>query len=53
MENVKLVIEMSKEDYDDLMLTGENTINLGVLLDLRKAVRNGKLLADEESKEVL
>lgn len=38
---MKIVIELSEEDYNDITLTGENTINLGVLLALRKAVRNG------------
>ena len=38
---MELVIKISEEDYDDITLTGENTINLGVLLDLRKAVKNG------------
>jgi len=38
---MKIVIELSEEDYKDITLTGENTINLGVLLALRKAVRNG------------
>ena len=44
MADIELVIKLPKEDYDDIMLTGENTINLGILLDLRKAVRNGKPL---------
>jgi len=38
---MKIVIELSEEDYNDITLTGKNTINLGVLLTLRKAVRNG------------
>lgn len=38
---IQVVINIDDEDYDDITLTGENTINLGVLLDLREAVRNG------------
>ena len=38
---MQIVINIDDEDYDDITLTGENTINLGVLLDLREAVRNG------------
>jgi hypothetical protein len=41
---MQIVINIDNEDYDDITLTGENTINLGVLLDLREAVRNGTLL---------
>ena len=41
---MQIVINIDDEDYDDITLTGENTINLGVLLDLREAVRNGKIL---------
>ena len=37
---MQIVIDISSEDYDDIRLTGENTINLGVLLALRQAVRN-------------
>lgn len=38
---MQIVINIDDEDYDDITLTGENTINLGVLLDLREAVRKG------------
>lgn len=38
---MQIVIKLAEEDYNDITLTGENTINLGVLLALRKAVRNG------------
>ena len=38
---MQIIIDIDDEDYDDITLTGENTINLGVLLDLREAVRNG------------
>ena len=38
---MQIVINIDDEDYDDITLTGENIINLGVLLDLREAVRNG------------
>jgi hypothetical protein len=38
---MKLVIDVDEEDYGELTQTGENTINLVVLLDLREAVRNG------------
>lgn len=38
---MQIVINIDDADYDDITLTGENTINLGVLLDLREAVRKG------------
>ena len=38
---MQIVINIDDEDYDDITLTGENIINLGVLLDLREAVRKG------------
>lgn len=38
---MQIVINIDDEDYDDITLTGGNIINLGVLLDLREAVRNG------------
>ncbi len=38
---MQIVINISDEDYNDITITGENTVNLGVLLALRKAVRNG------------
>ncbi len=41
---MQIVINIDDEDYDNITLTGENTINLGVLLDLREAVRKGKPL---------
>lgn len=43
---MQIVINLDDEDYDDITLTGENTINLGVLLDLREAVRNGTPLPE-------
>ena len=43
---MQIVINIDDEDYDDITLTGENTINLGVLLDLREAVRNGTPLPE-------
>ena len=41
MANIELVIEIPEEDYDNIKLTGENTIGLGVLLNLRQAVKYG------------
>ena len=38
---MQIVINIDDDDYDDITLTGGNIINLGVLLDLREAVRNG------------
>ena len=38
---MQIVINIDDEDYDNITLTGGNIINLGVLLDLREAVRNG------------
>ena len=38
---MQIVINIDDEDYDDITLTGENIINLGVLLDLREVVRKG------------
>lgn len=38
---MQVLIDIDDEDYKDITLAGENTINLGVLLDLREAVRNG------------
>ena len=43
---MKIVIKLAEEDYNGITLTGENTINLGVLLALRKAVRNGTPLPE-------
>ena len=43
---MQIVINLDDEDYDDITLTGENTINLGVLLDLREAVRNSTPLPE-------
>jgi hypothetical protein len=42
---MQVVINIDDENYDDITLTGENTINLGVLLDLREAVRKGTPLS--------
>jgi hypothetical protein len=47
---MQIVINIDDEDYDDITLTGENTINLGVLLDLREAVRNGTPLPSGHGK---
>ena len=47
---MKIVIELSEEDYNDITLTGENTINLGALLALRKAVRNGTSLPEHHGR---
>ena len=44
---MQIVIKLAEEDYNGITLTGENTINLGVLLALRKAVRNGTPLPEE------
>ena len=41
---MQIVISIDNEDYNNITLTGENTINIGVLLDLREAVRKGKPL---------
>ena len=43
---MKLIIDIPEEEYKDLMQTGENTITLGKLLDLRNSVRNGTPLDD-------
>ena len=47
---MQIVINIDDEDYDDITLTGENTINIGVLLDLREAVRNGTPLPKGHGK---
>ena len=47
---MEIVIELAEEDYNDITLTGENTINLGVLLALRKAVRNGTPLPEHHGR---
>ncbi len=41
---MQIVINIDDEDYNNITLTGGNTINIGVLLDLREAVRKGKPL---------
>lgn len=38
---MQIVIDIDEEDYNDLTLTGENTIPLSALLRLREALRNG------------
>jgi len=38
---MQIVIEIDEENYNDLTLTGENTIPLSALLHLREALRNG------------
>ena len=38
---MQIVIDIDDEDYNDLTLTGENTIPLSALLRLREALRNG------------
>ena len=47
---MKLIIDIPEEEYNDLMQTGENTINLGELLDLRNSVRNGTPLDDVKAE---
>lgn len=47
---MQIVINIDDEDYDDITLTGENIINLGVLLDLREAVRKGTPLPKGHGK---
>ena len=41
---MKIEIEITADDYIELSQDGENTISLGLLLDLRNAVRNGKVI---------
>ncbi len=41
MADIKLVIKIDEYVYKDLIQSGENTIHLGTLLDLRNSVRNG------------
>ena len=38
---MKIVIDIPEEDYDELVRSGDKTINLGLYLDLGKAVKNG------------
>ena len=38
---MQIVIDIDEEDYNDLTLTGENTIPLSALLRLRESLRNG------------
>lgn len=45
MADIELVIKIDEDTYKDLIQTGENTIHLGVLLDLRNSVRNGTPLS--------
>lgn len=47
---MKLIIDIPEEEYKDLMQTGENTINLGELLDLRNSVRNGTPFDDVKAE---
>ena len=47
---MEIVIDIDEDTYKDLTQTGENTINLGVLLALRKAVRNGTPLSKGHGK---
>lgn len=41
MADIELVIKIDEYVYKDLIQTGENTIHLGTLLDLRNIVKNG------------
>lgn len=59
---MELVIKIDEYVYKDLIQTGENTIHLGTLLDLRNCVRSGKPLPkghgrlgdlDELEKEIV
>ena len=47
---MQIVIEIDEDVYKDLTQTGENTIHLGALLDLRKSVRNGKPLPERHGR---
>lgn len=47
---MKIIIDISEEEYKDLTQNGENTINLGVLLALRKAVRDSTPLDDVKAE---
>ena len=44
---MKIVIDIPEEDYDELVRSGDKTINLGLYLDLGKAVKNGTPLPKE------
>ena len=48
---MKIVIDIPEEDYDELVRSGDKTINLGLYLDLGKAVKNGTPLP--EGAEIL
>ena len=41
MTDIELVIKIDEDAYKDLIKTGENTIHLGTLLDLRNSIKNG------------
>lgn len=45
---MQIVIDIDEEDYNDLTLTGENTIPLSALLHLREALRNGTPVSNED-----
>ena len=47
---MKIVIKIDDDAYKDLIQTGENTINLGVLLALREAVKNGTPIPEHHGR---
>ena len=47
---MQIIIDMTDNIYTELTKTGENEINLGILLALREAVRQGKPLPKGHGK---
>lgn len=45
---MKVLIDIPSEEYKELAQTGENTINLGALLDLRNALSAGTPYAEQK-----
>lgn len=45
---MKVLIDIPSEEYKELTQTGENTINLGALLDLRNALSAGTPYAEQK-----
>lgn len=45
---MKVLIDIPSEEYKELTQTGENTINLGMLLNLRTAIMSGIPYADQK-----
>ena len=41
---IEMVIKLTEKDYEDLIQAGENTINLGLLLNLKMSVKRGVVL---------